>query len=92
LPDGNKGKVMLLNGKKIFAGSTYGTLFLSMDLGSAWQHLNPNILWGSITSVFNIGDTIAVGTGTATGEPYDGLFSSRSNGRGWRIVSAPECL
>ena len=87
LPGGNKGEVIHLDGKKIFAGSTSGTLFLSTDLGSTWQYLNPNILWGPITSVINIGDTIIVGTGAATGEPYDGLFLSQNNGRSWTIVS-----
>ena len=87
LPGGYKGEVIHLDGQKIFAGSTSGTLYLSTDLGSTWQYLNSNILWGPITSVINIGYAIIMGTGTTSGEPYDGLFLSQNDGRSWTIVS-----
>lgn len=86
LQRGYTGETLHLDGQRVFVGSKTGSLFLSTDLGNDWQLLNPNILWGPVTSIVNIGDTILVGTGTVGGEPYDGLFLSRDNGRTWSIL------
>lgn len=78
-PYGGSINALAISGNNIFAGTSYGGVFLSTNNGTSWTAVNSGLTGTLVKSLAISGNNIFAGTDR-------GLFLSINNGKSWTAV------